>query len=49
MPIDSTGCLCLGVSFTLRGIASGLLLFGRFKVVDDVYGIHSLAIAGVLK
>ncbi len=35
--------------YTLFGIACGLLLFGRFKVVDGVCEIHSPVIAGVLK
>ncbi len=35
--------------YTLFGIACGLLLSGRFKVVDGVCEVHSPAIAGVLK
>ena len=35
--------------YTLFGIACGLLLFGRFQVVEGVCEIHSPVIAGVLK
>ena len=35
--------------YSLFGIASGLLLSGRFEIVEGVCEIHSPAIAGVLK